>query len=209
MSLKDRSNRRFKSHFHFSRIPFHKSIQARKMFDSSCQRDLVAALHMWLEIGGIAILTGSSGVGKSITQRRFVGELDKTRFHVIDFSYLPTTVFGFLRSLCRSLDLPIRGHSADLFDAAKQHLATYQSEHGPHPVIIIDDAEGMSVAVADTLRRLTAFELDAANRFSLLISGTEDVMKILRHPTLDTEAWSRVASPEWSRRGPRAASPKP
>ena len=40
------------------------------------------------------------------------------RFHVIDFDYLPTTQTGFLRSLCRKLGLPMRLHSADLFDAA-------------------------------------------------------------------------------------------
>lgn len=181
-----RKRRRLKAHFAFSRIPFHKQMPARKMFDSSCQRELLAALLMWLEIGGIALVTGSTGVGKSITVRRFVSELDEARYRVIDFAYLPTTVPGFLRSLCRSLDLPVRGHAADLFDTIKRHLATYAQEHGPHPVIIVDDAEGISVDVADTLRRLTAFELDSADRFSLLISGTEAVMKVLRHPRLDT-----------------------
>jgi type II secretory pathway predicted ATPase ExeA len=186
IEIAKQQRRRLKAHFAFGKLPFHKTIWALQMFDSCSQRDLLAALHMWTELRGISLVTGPSGVGKSITLRRFVSELDDARFRIIDFSYLPTTVTGFLRSLCRALALPMRRHTADLFDAAKTHLATFEQEHGPHPIIIIDDAEGLSVEVADTLRRLTSYELDAEDRFSLLISGTEDVMKVLRHPRLDT-----------------------
>lgn len=178
--------RRLRAHFGFAKIPFNKKIWARQMFDSSSQRDLLAGLHMWTELGGVCLVTGPSGVGKSITLRRFVAELDDARYRVIDFSYLPTTVNGFLRSLCRALDLPMRRHASDLFDAAQRHLISFEQEHGAHPVVIIDDAEGLAVEVADTLRRLTCYDLDAEDRFSLLISGTEDVMKVLRAPSLDT-----------------------
>ena len=178
--------RRLRAHFGFSRAPFNKKIWALQMFNSTSQRDLLAAIHMWTELKGVALVTGPSGVGKSISLRRFVSELDETRFRIIDFNYLPTTVNGFLRSLCRTLGLPMRRHAADLFDAAQSQLINYEQEHGPHPIVVLDDAEGLTVEVADMLRRLTCYELDAEDRFSLLLAGTEDVMKVLRHPSLDT-----------------------
>ena len=178
--------RRLRAHYGYGRLPFNKKMWAQQMFDSTSQRDLLAGLHMWTEIRGLALVTGPSGVGKSITLRRFVSELDDARFRVIDFVYLPTTVTGFLRSLCRALGLPMRRHTADLFDTAKVHLAAHEQELGAHPIVIIDDAEGLTVDVADALRRLTSYDLDAEDRFSILISGTEEVMTVLRHPTLDT-----------------------
>jgi len=154
------------------------------MFDSRGQRDLLAGLCMWTEILGVALVSGQSGVGKSICLRRFSQDLDESRFRVFDFSYLPTTITGFLRSLNRSLGLPMRQHAADLFDAAQKHLIAYENERGPHPIILIDDAEGLTAPVMDVLRRLTCYDLDSVDRFSLLVTGTEDVLRTLRHAKL-------------------------
>ena len=124
--------RRLRAHFGFARMPFSKFTWAKHMFDFTPQRDLLAALDMWTELKGFALVVGPSGVGKSITLRRFVQSLDDARYRVFDFSYLPVTVTGFLRSLNRCLGLPMRLHSADLFDAAQKFLVTFEQEHGPH-----------------------------------------------------------------------------
>jgi type II secretory pathway predicted ATPase ExeA len=176
---------RLRSHFGFSRVPFNKAQKANAMFDSSSQRELLRALRMWLEVQGMSLITGPSGVGKSITLRRFTYGLDSARYRVIDFSSLPTTPTGFLRSLCRKLGLPMRQHCTDLFDQAQAHLASYQQDHGVHPLLLIDDGEGLPVAVIDLVRRLTTFDLDSAHRFSVLLSGTEDLLTTLAHSTLE------------------------
>ena len=176
--------RRLKAHFGFTHMPFSKYAWAKQMFDSASQRELLHGLLMWLEIGCVALLTGPTGVGKSITLRRFVGELDDTRFRVIHFTQLPTTTTGFLRSLNRQLGLPMRLHTADLFDQAHKHLATHEQERGTHPLLLIDDAEGIRTGVADTLRRLTSYELNGEDRFSVLLAGTEDLLRVLLQPEL-------------------------
>ena len=192
MSPSKRQTQRLRAHFAFTKLPFHKAMWAKQMYDSAAQRELRQALEMWTDLHGVVVVVGPSGVGKSITLRRFVGDLDESRFHVIRFTYLPTSTVGFLRSLTRALGLPMRHHGADLFDAAQQHLVTYEKEHGPHPLLIVDDAEGLSVPVLDILRRLTAWDLDAEEHFSMLISGTEMMLRTLRHEGL-SPLCSRVA----------------
>ncbi len=184
--------RRLRAHFGFSHMPFSKYAWAAQMFDSTSQRELLQGLLIWSDLHGIALVTGQPGVGKSITLRRFVQDLDKARFHVIDFSYVPSTTTGFLRSLCRHLGLPMRCHGADLFDQAQRHLVAFAQEQGPHPILIIDDAEGLGVPVLDLLCRMTCYELDAEDRFSILLSGTDDLLTTLRHPTLGSFR-SRIA----------------
>lgn len=176
--------RRLQSHFGLSKIPFSKYMWAAQMFDSAAQRDLLHGLVMWTEVRGIALVTGPSGVGKSITLRRFVKELDENRFHTVDFTTLPCTVNGFLRSLCRSLGLPMRLHASDLFDAAHGYLVSVEKDKGLHPVLVLDDAEGLSAPVIDTIRRLTAVDLDAEDRFSIVLSGSDDLLETLAHPSL-------------------------
>ena len=109
---------------------------------------------------------------------------DKARFRVIDFSSAASTATGFLRSLNRQLGLPMRAHAADLFDQAQRHLTGLEQEQGPHPLLIIDDAEGLSGTVLDLVRRMTCYDLDAEDRFSILLSGTDDLLGTLRRPEL-------------------------
>lgn len=67
-----RHKRRLRAHFNFSRMPFSKQAWAAQMFDSTSQRELLDGLLLWSDLRGIALVTGHSGVGKSITLRRFV-----------------------------------------------------------------------------------------------------------------------------------------
>jgi type II secretory pathway predicted ATPase ExeA len=183
---------RLRAHFRFSHMPFSKFTWAAHMFDSQSQRELLHGLLLWSDLHGISLVTGPSGVGKSITLRRFVQDIDKARFSVIEFSYVPSSATGFLRSLNRHLGLPMRCHSSDLFDQAQHHLTTIEQEQGPHPLLLIDDAEGLSPCVLDLIRRLTCYELDAQDRFSILLSGTDELLGTLRHPNLGSLR-SRIA----------------
>lgn len=184
-TLPEHQKRRLQAHFGLSKLPFRKNMYAADMFDSRSQRDLIHGLRFWSEIHGIGLATGPAGVGKSITLRRFAQDLDDTRFRVLQLSSMPTTSMGFLRSLNRVLGLPMRAHAADLFDQAHTHLCANPDERAAHPVLLLDDAEGMSVEQLDILRRLTAYALDAEDHFSVLISGTEDLLRTLRNPVLE------------------------
>ncbi len=177
--------RRLRAHFGFTKIPFSKYMWASQMYDSSGQRELRFALDMWLEVKGLALVTGTTGVGKSITLRRFASDLDDSRYTVFDISALPSSVHGFLRLVARRLGLPMRHHTADLFDVVQKHLISHEQERGAHPIVIIDDAEGMSPQVADVLRRLTIYDLDSEDRFSLLISGIENLLDVLNQNLLE------------------------
>lgn len=176
--------RRLQAHFGFIGLPFRKNVQATSMFDSQSQRDLRHGLQLWLEIRGLALVTGTSGVGKSITLRRWVSELPSERFAVHRFGQIPTTPTGFLRALGRRLGLRPRLHLADQFEDIRDALARHEDEQGTHPVLILDDAEGMRVGTLDLVRRLTSHDLDGSNPVSILLAGTEQLLDTMRAPTL-------------------------
>lgn len=176
---------RLQAHYAFVRLPFRKSMGYDEMFDSRSQRDLFHGLMLWSDIHGMGLVTGPSGAGKSITVRRFVRSLDEARFRVVYLSHARTTLTGFLRSVNRALDLPMRQHTSDLFDQAHAHLTANGPERGPHPLLVLDDAEAMSPELFDVLRRLTNYALDAEDRFSVLITGTDAVLRTLKNPALE------------------------
>lgn len=171
--------KRLRAHYGFTKIPFSKYMKATDMYDSQSQREMRFGLEMWLEVRGLALLTGPTGVGKSITLRRFTGELDDSKYAVFNIPSPPATVHGFMRFLCRRFGLPMKQHTADLFDAAQKFLMTHCQEHGTYPIVILDDAEGLNPDVADVLRRLTIYDLDAEDKFSLIVSGIEGLLQVL------------------------------
>ncbi|MCP4868837.1 MAG: AAA family ATPase, partial [Proteobacteria bacterium] len=182
--LTRRQKLRLRGHFGFTKAPFSKYMWATKMYDSSSQRDLLAGLQMWLELKGITLVTGPSGVGKSITLRRFVKELDEARYHVVAPTTLPSTPHGCLRSLSRELGLPMRQHTADLFDQVRGRLVELGKAEGPHPILVLDDAEGLRAPVMDVLRRLTASDLDEQDHFSMVLAGTDELLHTLQVTSL-------------------------
>ena len=176
---------RLQTHFGFTKVPFCKNLSPSEMFDSRSQRDLFLGLRLWSDLKGLGLVTGQSGVGKSLTVRKFVGSLDEARFRVLHLAAVPSTTAGFLRTVNRVLGLPMRLHSADLFDQAHQHLTSRSEDHAPHPLLVLDNAEGLSVGILDLLRRLTSYALDSEDRFSVLLTGTDDLLRTMRDPTLE------------------------
>lgn len=176
---------RLQSHYTFVRLPFRKTMGYDEMFDSRSQRDLLQGLLLWSDVRGMGLVTGPSGAGKSITVRRFARALDDSRFRVVYLSHARSTLTGFLRSINRALDLPMRQHTSDLFDQAHAHLTANGPDRGPHPVLILDDAEALSPELFDVLRRLTNYALDTEDRFSVLITGTDAVLRTLKDPALE------------------------
>jgi type II secretory pathway predicted ATPase ExeA len=176
--------RRLRAHFGFTGVPFRKNVAAKQMFDSQSQRALRHGLHLWMEIRGLGLVTGPSGVGKSISIRRLVSELNAQHHTVHRFGQIPTTPAGFLRALGRRLSLRPRLHVADMFEDIREALARHKDEHGTHPVLVLDDAEGMRAGTLDLVRRLTAHELDQVEHVSILLVGTEQLLETLRDPVL-------------------------
>lgn len=140
---------------------------------------------MWLTVGGLALIAGPTGVGKSMVIRRFVNELDNNQYTVYAVPSPPSTVYGFLRFICRRFGLSMKNHAIDLFDAAQKFLVNHQQERGTHPILILDDAEGLYPDVADVLRRLTTYDLDAEDRFSVLVCGIESLLQVLELSVLE------------------------
>ena len=176
--------RRLRAHFGFTGLPFRKNVKIGQMFDSQSQRELRHGLMLWLEVQGLGLVTGASGVGKSISLRRFVAELPSDRYAVHHLGQIPTTPSGFCRALARRLGLRPRQHLADMFEDIRVALGTHQDDHGTHPVLILDDAEGMRPKTLDLVRRLTSHEMDGDDRVSILLAGTERLLMTLREPTL-------------------------
>jgi general secretion pathway protein A len=185
ITLNTQEKQRLAAHFGFVKIPFSKYMHSAAMYDSKSQQSLHRGLYMWLDVGGLALIAGPTGVGKSLVIRRFVAELDDNQYAVYSVPSPPATVYGFLRCLNRLFDLPMKNHTSDLFDAAQKFLVNHETDLGTHPILVLDDAEGLYPDVADIVRRLTVYNFDAEDRFSILVCGIESLLQVLELGVLE------------------------
>ena len=103
------------SYFGIKCIPFVRKSALSTAYDSAAQRELLQGLHLWSEVKGIALVTGASGVGKSLCLRRFAKDIDESQFAVFRVPYLTVTVYGLLRLSIRALGLDFSRLTTDLF----------------------------------------------------------------------------------------------
>jgi type II secretory pathway predicted ATPase ExeA len=178
-----KKTRHLKSYYGFSKMPFTKYMWANKMFTAASQQELIDGLALWLQTKGIALVYGPTGVGKSISLRRFKNDLDERRYDLYYLFNLRLTPLGFLRSLSRLMGLPVLYHQADLFDALSTHLGTYQQRFNKHPLIIFDDADSLRDELLELLRLLANFEMDSLDHCSFILSGSNRLAQRLRSHT--------------------------
>jgi general secretion pathway protein A len=171
-----------KSYFGFAKMPFTKYMWASKMFAASSQKEFLQGLNLWLETRGIALLCGPSGVGKSITLRRFKSDIDERRYDIFYLFNMRVTPLGFLRSMARLMGAPVFYRQADLFDALNAHLGQHEERSGKHPVIVFDDCDGLCDELLELLRRLANFAMDSEDRFSFILSGSQRLAATIREP---------------------------
>lgn len=171
---------RLQSYFGFSKIPFTKYMWAKHMFRSNTQTELLQGLNLFLEYKGICLVAGPPGVGKSITLRRLREELDENTFEIFYFFNVRSSPLGFFRSLARTLSIQPGFQKADIFDAINTELGRHQERCGRHPILILDDCDGLSDDLLEDLRLLTNHAMDSEDRFSLILAGTQQFTRRIR-----------------------------
>ena len=183
MSTKyQKDKHRLQATFNFSRMPFIKNMWAKHMFESESQTEMRDGLSLWTGIHGLCLVCGPNGAGKSITLRRFRQELSEKQYEVFYLCTLSSSQVGFFRSLCRALSLPVRQNLNDMYDAIASYLGEYEQRTRKHPIIIIDDADNLTDDLLEALRRLTNFEMDREDRFSLILSGESRLGLRIKEP---------------------------
>ncbi len=136
--------------------------------------------------GGFAIITGESGTGKSVTLRLLsrhlqslpdvvVGVLSRPQSSTSDFYREMGDVFGV------ALKVHYRWSSfKDLRSKWESHMATTLWR----PVLLIDEAQEMQPDVLSELRLLSSTQLDSRSILTVVLSGDNRLLDLLRLPPL-------------------------
>jgi len=169
------------NHFHFSEVPFSIAPNPRYLYMSSRHREALAhLLYGTSNAGGIVVLTGEVGTGKTTLCRCLLGQLpsDTDAALVVNPKL---TAHEMLAAVCDELAIRYDRRKKSiklLIDALNCYLLAAHAD-GRHTVVIIDEAQQLTADVLEQLRLLTNLETDEKKLLQIVLLGQPELNSLL------------------------------
>jgi type II secretory pathway predicted ATPase ExeA len=159
--------------------PFDKAIRTRDVVDTAPLSECTARLDYIKRRGGIMLLVGDPGVGKTLALRRFADNLNDNLYVPV---YTPLTTLksmDLLRHLNSRLGLDPRASKSAIYDQIQAKILDSREQRGKTVVIIIDEAHLLATEPLQELRLLTNFKMDSFDPFILVLAGHTELARTM------------------------------
>jgi general secretion pathway protein A len=171
--------------FGLKSFPFDKSLKTQEILDTEPFKECTARLDYLKRRGGILLLTGDPGVGKTLALRRYVDRLNENLFKPY---YTPLSTLSradLLYHLNRLLGLPPRLSKSAVYGQIQKALLESKEITGKIVFLIIDEAHLLQTGPLEELRLLTNFKMDSYDPFVLILSGQSDLRRTMEFAVME------------------------
>lgn len=171
--------------FGLKRFPFDKNIKSKDVLDTEPLKECSARLDYIKRRGGIMLLTGDPGVGKTLALRHFVENLNENLFKTY---YTPLSTLSradLLYHLNRILGLPPRLVKSIVYFQIQQTLLESKEQAGKTIFLMIDEAHLLQAGPLEELRLLTNFKMDSYDPFILVLAGQSDLRRVMEFSVME------------------------
>lgn len=176
----------YKKYFGFKSLPFSIAPDPRYLYMSERHREALAHLLFGIKTeGGFVLLTGEVGTGKTTICRCLLEQAPQET--VIAFILNPKlTVQELLATICEEFGFkyPKGNTSNKVFVDYINKFLLYAHAKGRKPVLIIDEAQNLSVEVLEQLRLLTNLETNERKLLQIILLGQPELKNMLSQPEL-------------------------
>ncbi|WP_420473869.1 AAA family ATPase [Noviherbaspirillum sp. ST9] len=181
--------------FRLAQAPFSISPDPRYLFMSERHREALAHLLYGVDAGGgIVLLTGDIGTGKTTICRCFLEQVPANCS--VAYIFNPKlTVAELLQSVCEEFHVPLDKPAAgvkDYIDALNRFLLGAHAD-GRNSVLVIDEAQNLSADVLEQLRLLTNLETNERKLLQIILIGQPELRAMLARPELEQLAQRVIA----------------
>lgn len=171
--------------FGLKRFPFEKTISTKDVMQTEPLKECSARLDYIKRKGGILLLTGDPGVGKTLALRCYVDSLNENLFKSC---YTPLSTLSradLLYHLNRLLGLTPRLSKSAVYTQIQRALLESKEQAGKTFFIIIDEAHLLHTGALEELRLLTNFKMDSYDPFILVLAGQSDLRRVMEFAVME------------------------
>ena len=176
----------YNQYFHFSELPFSIAPDPHFIYMSARHQEGLAHLLYGIKFGGgFVALTGEVGTGKTTLCHCLLQQLPKN----IDVALILNSKLNaieLLATICDELGIIYdkNQHSLkNLIDLLNQHLLTAHA-NGRGTVLLIDEAQNLSMEVLEQIRLLTNLETSKTKLLQIILVGQPELKELLKRQDL-------------------------
>lgn len=176
----------YTSYFGFTEKPFSIAPNPRYLYMSERHREALAHLLYGMQgEGGVVLLTGEVGTGKTTVCRCMLSQIpDNTDIAFIVNPKL--SALELLATVCDELHIKYKKPAKSiktLTDLLNDHLLSSHA-NGRHTAVIIDEAQNLDADVLEQLRLLTNLETDEKKLLQIILLGQPELAEKLQKKEL-------------------------
>ncbi|MGR9014669.1 MAG: ExeA family protein, partial [Gammaproteobacteria bacterium] len=176
----------YNQYFHFSELPFSIATDPQFIYMSPRHQEGLAHLLYGINFsGGFVALTGEVGTGKTTLCQCLLQQIPKN----IDIALIlnsKLTALELLATLCDELGIRYDKNQQslkNLIDCLNRHLLTAHA-NGRRTVLLIDEAQNLSMEVLEQVRLLTNLETSKTKLLQIILVGQPELQALLKRKDL-------------------------
>lgn len=166
--------------------PFSPELPSDGLLVTATIENFAWRVEQLVQEGGFALISGESGSGKSVALRIVAERLATLRDVVVGVLERPQSrPPDFYRELGDVFSVKLTPWNRwGGFKALRERWRTHLASSRIKPVLLVDEAQEMSVEVLNELRILSSADFDARSLLTVVLSGDGRLLERLRHPDL-------------------------
>jgi len=173
----------FEKFYEFNATPFARNIPTTELYKSSMLEETLGRLEYATTRQLFAVVTGSSGTGKTTTIRRFKELLDPGKYKVMYVADSKLTPRNFYKGLLEQLGCEASFYRGDAKRQLHREIEVMKGIHHLEPVVIVDEAHLLDKEMLEEVRFLLNFKMDAESPMTLVLVGQSELWDRLQLQT--------------------------
>ncbi len=185
----------YKDYFRLNEMPFSIAPDPRFLFMSDRHREAMAHLLYGVQgEGGIVLLTGEIGAGKTTICRSLLEQIPVN----IDVAFILNPCMNaedLLQTICEEFHVvvPVKNRGIKTYiDVLNTHLLATHAK-GRRAILIVDEAQNLDLSVLEQLRLLTNLETNTRKLLQIFLIGQPELQNMLARPEMRQVAQRVVA----------------
>jgi len=174
----------YRAFFGLTKEPFTPDIELDSILKTPALLALSQRVDYVTRIGGIALLTGEVGAGKSTALRWSTGKLHPSAHKVLWVTATSGSILEVYRQLLAELDIHTASSSrAVLTRLIRSQIQNLVATKKQQPLLIIDEASLLRLDVFTELHTMTQFEGDSKPWLPIILAGQNNLADNLLYRT--------------------------
>jgi general secretion pathway protein A len=174
----------YTEYFGMKKEPFVNEILTKDLLHLPGTLSVKKRMDYVLKNGGVMVITGDVGVGKSTSLRWSLDQYHKSEVHCVYITASSGSSIELYKQLAWGLKLDMKtGSKVLLLKNIKGAIEEFVNQRQGKLVVVIDEAWLIRTEVFSELHTLTQFNFDSANMFSLVLAGQNSLMDKLSYRT--------------------------